>query len=166
MGKLPEFTSFGSGLCRYLMCLVPNSTTLAAVTWSPDAEECYLLDIPSITALPKSPSADSLPNLIKSLPLPTDSYPIAMHVGALVDSPDPLPLIIGLLANGALFAFKLLPPNSTPAGGPCNIFAGFRMWCGSADKPPQLPSGNSDLDPILLAVSFGNKFMLFFLHLH
>ncbi|VDK21721.1 unnamed protein product [Taenia asiatica] len=140
LGKLPEFTSIGSGLCRYLMCLVPNSITLAAVTWSPDAEECYLLDIPTISALPKSPSADSLPKLIKSLPLPTDSYPIAMHVGALVDSPDPLPLIIGLLANGALFAFKLLPPKGTPAGGSCNIFAGFHMWCGSADKPPQLPS--------------------------
>ncbi|KAL5103714.1 hypothetical protein TcWFU_005628 [Taenia crassiceps] len=138
--KLPEFTSFSNGLCHYLMCLVPNSTTLAAVTWSSDAEECYLLDIPSITSLPKSPSADSLPKLIKSLPLPTDSNPIAMHVGALVDSPDPLPLIIGLLANGALFAFKLLPPNSTSAGGSCNIFAGFRMWCGSAEKPPQLPS--------------------------
>nr|CDS23767.1 nuclear pore complex protein nup214 [Echinococcus granulosus] len=140
LGKLPEFTSFGGGLCRYLMCLVPNSTTLATVTWLPDAEECYLLDVPSITASNGSPPADSLPKLIKPLPLPTDSYPIAMHVGALLDSPDPLPLIIGLLANGAVFAFKILPARISQAEGSCNVFAGFRMWCGSADKPPQLPS--------------------------
>ncbi|KAH9279337.1 N-terminal Xaa-Pro-Lys N-methyltransferase 1 [Echinococcus granulosus] len=160
LGKLPEFTSLGGGLCRYLMCLVPNSTTLATVTWLPDAEECYLLDVPSITASNGSPPADSLPKLIKPLPLPTDSYPIAMHVGALLDSLDPLPLIIGLLANGAVFAFKILPARISQAEGSCNVFAGFRMWCGSADKPPQLPSGATTTNSATLfpATAFGSLF--------
>ncbi|VDM16945.1 unnamed protein product [Hydatigera taeniaeformis] len=135
LGKLPDFTSFGIGHCRYLMCLVPNSITLATVTWSPDAEECYLLDIPSITASNESPPVDSLPKLIKTLPLPTDSYPVAMHVGALTDSPDPLPLIIGLLANGAVFAFKIFPPKSIQAED------------GSAPSLAAITSALSDVRP-------------------
>ena len=126
------------------MRLIPNSASIAAVTWSPDAEECYLLDVPVMSTSTDSSSRESLPKMIKSLPLPTDGTPVAMDIGALVDEPEPLPLIVGLLTSGAVFAFKILPPKGDQASLSSSVIAGFRLWCGAADKAPQLPMGNFD----------------------
>ncbi len=51
-------------------------------------------------------------------------------------SPDPTPVLLGRLANGAVFAFQLSP---TAAGGGDTVFAGLRTWVGAAAQPAQLP---------------------------
>ncbi|KAM3177950.1 hypothetical protein ACTXT7_003536 [Hymenolepis weldensis] len=142
LNRLPDFTSLSDSHHQYHLRLVPNSVSLVAVTWSQDADECFLLEVPSISTAADSPSPDSVPRLLKSLPLPTDGSPIAMDIGALIDAHDPIPMILGLLNNGAMFAFKISPPPSGdhPQSPISGAFAGFKLWCGSADKPPQLPS--------------------------
>ncbi|VUZ49667.1 unnamed protein product [Hymenolepis diminuta] len=68
-----------------------------------------------------------------------------MDIGALTDAHDPIPMILGLLNNGAMFAFKISPPPSGdhPQSLINGAFARFKLWCGSADKPPQLPSASA-----------------------
>ncbi|KAM7538929.1 hypothetical protein Aperf_G00000058676 [Anoplocephala perfoliata] len=170
LNRLPDFTSLSTSNHRYHLRLVPNSVNLVAVTWSQDAEECFLLNVPAISTSAESPPPDTLPQLITPLPLPTDGSPIAMDIGALLDAPDTIPMVLGLLNNGAIFAFKISPPSGEHSQSPLSgIFARFKLWCGSADKPPQLPAaanaapdvpfGNTSNTPVgANASSFGSMF--------
>ncbi len=56
-------------------------------------------------------------------------------------SPEPTPVLLGRLANGAVFAFQLSPTATTGAagGGGDTVFAGLRTWVGAAAQPAQLP---------------------------
>nr|CDS29944.1 nuclear pore complex protein nup214 [Hymenolepis microstoma] len=145
LNRLPDFTSVIDSHHRYHLRLIPNSASLVAVTWSWDADECFLLEVPSISTAANSPPPDSVPRLLKFLPLPTNGSPIAMDIGALIGAHDPIPVILGLLNNGVMFAFKVSPPESgvQPQSPISAVFAGFKLWCESAESPPQLPSDGS-----------------------
>uniref|UniRef100_A0A5K3F1F8 Nuclear pore complex protein Nup214 n=1 Tax=Mesocestoides corti TaxID=53468 RepID=A0A5K3F1F8_MESCO len=134
--QLEDFAGAGAPPFQYNMRLLPNSGSVVAITWSAGGEDCLLLDVPAVSTAAGSPPVESLPKVIKELPLPSDRPPVALDIGALTNSSEPLPLMVGRHMDGAVFAFQLQPTGSSPTDA---IFSGFRLWCASAEKPPRLP---------------------------